>query len=418
MRDCSLSVGCRAILFVCTAILLATGIAVSQEKILANLYSSGGEALPKGSLTADKAGNLYGTSFYGGQHDQGMVYELSPTATGYNATVLHSFSPNGVDGFGPMSGVILDNAGNLYGTTEFGGNGGCTSGFGCGTVFKLTHTTKGWKETIVHDFQGYDGWQSFGGLTMDSAGNLYGTTANGGSYNWGTVYKLSLSGGTWNLTTLYNFGGGSDGAVSWASVIFDRAGNLYGVASEGGGTNDDCSYGCGTVFELSPTSSAEWTETVLHNFTNDPNDGEYPSNTLIWDSAGNLYGTTSGGGGQAQAGIVFELSPDGSGGWAETILHNFNDRATDGVGPSSNLVFDAAGNLYGETLVGGTEGVGTVFQLRPGADGWSETLLHSFSSKRDGNNPNGLMMGPGGKLFGTTGFGGHYGDGTIFQMTP
>lgn len=418
MRNRSLSVGCRAVLPIIAAILIVNGIAASQETILANLESSGGEVLPKGSLISDAAGNLYGTSFYGGQYDQGTVYELSPAAQGYKGTVLHSFNPDGIDGFGPMSGVIMDKAGNLYGSTEFGGSGNCSVGFGCGTVFKLTHTSKGWHEAILHDFQGSDGWQSYGSLTMDSDGNLYGTTANGGAYKQGTVYKLSLSGGTWNLTTLYNFKGGNDGGVSWAGVVFDSAGNLYGVASEGGGTNATCSYGCGTVFELSPTSSGEWTETLLHNFTIDPNDGEFPSNTLVFDSAGNLYGTTSQGGGTAQAGIVFELSPGTNGKWIEMILHNFNDRPTDGVNPSSVLVSDASGNLYGETLVGGLYGQGTVFVLKPGTYRlWQETLLYNFQVHNDGNNPNGLTMGPDGQLFGTTGFGGRFGDGTVFQIS-
>jgi uncharacterized repeat protein (TIGR03803 family) len=418
MRNHLLSVGCIAVLPTIAVILILNGIAASQERIIANLYSSGGEVLPKGNLIADSNGNLYGTSFYGGQYDQGTVSMLSPTANGYKVTVLHSFNPDGIDGFGPMSGVIMDKAGNLYGSTEFGGSGDCTSGFGCGTVFELTKTAQGWQETILHDFQGFDGWQSYGGLIMDSDGNLYGTTANGGAYKEGTAYKLSPSGNEWNLTTLYNFEGGNDGSVPWSAVVFDSTGNLYGVASQGGGTSAACPYGCGTAFELSPTSSGEWTETVLHNFTTNPNDGEFPSNPLVFDAAGNLYGTTSqGGGGTAQAGIAFELSPD-AGEWTEAILHNFNDRLTDGVSPSSVLVFDASGNLYGETLVGGSYGQGTVFRLKQGTHGlWGETVLHNFKLNNDGNNPNGLMIGRDG-LFGTTGFGGRYGDGTVFEITP
>ena len=298
MRHRSLSVGCRAVLPIIAAILILTGIAATQETILANLNSSGGEVLPKGNLIADAAGNLYGTSFYGGQHDQGTVYELWPTAHGYKGAVLHSFNPNGVDGFGPMSGVIMDKAGDLYGSTEFGGSGSCSNGFGCGTVFKLTHTSTGWHETILHDFQGSDGWQSYGPLTMDSDGNLYGTTANGGAYRQGTVYKLSLSGGTWNLTTLYDFQGGNDGGVSWAGVVFDSAGNLYGTTESGGNSAP------GVVFELTLSG----TETVLYDFQREGTDGYYPYAGLVEDSDGNLYGTTLSGG-TAGVGTVFEVSP-------------------------------------------------------------------------------------------------------------
>jgi uncharacterized repeat protein (TIGR03803 family) len=291
---------------------MVNGIAASQETILANLYSSGGEVLPKGNLIADAAGNLYGTSFYGGQYDQGTVYELWPTAHGYKGTVLHSFNPDGIDGFGPMSGVIMDEAGNLYGSTEFGGSGNCSNGFGCGTVFKLTHTSKGWHETILHNFQGSDGWQSYGSLTMDSDGNFYGTTANGGASKQGTVYKLSPSGGTWNLTTLYTFKGGNDGGVSWAGVVFDSAGNLYGVASEGGGTNATCSYGCGTVFELSKTGKLK----LLFSFVNTVLLG--PEGSVIRDAKGNIYGTAAFGGAVGNqncqgtlpgCGGVFKLTP-------------------------------------------------------------------------------------------------------------
>ncbi|HTW31215.1 MAG TPA: choice-of-anchor tandem repeat GloVer-containing protein [Candidatus Sulfotelmatobacter sp.] len=417
MQSHSLSVGCRSVLSIFAAILIGCGIASSQEKVLANFYDNGGEVLPHGAVTIDAAGNLYGTTFYGGLYDQGIVFKLSPTAHGYKATTLHNFIANAIDGFGAMSGVIMDSAGNLYGATEFGGNGECTAGFGCGTVFKLSPASDGsWTETILHNFQGYDGWQSYGALTWDSKGNLYGTTANGGLYDAGTVYELSPKGASWTLKTLYNFAGGSDSSVPWNAVIFDAKGNLYGTASQGGGSSSACPYGCGTVFELSPSESG-WTETILHNFTTDASDGNYPSQALVFDSAGNLYGTTSQGGGTLGSGIVFQLTP-GSDGWTENVLHNFNDSSTDGIGPSSTLLFDASGNLYGTTLVGGTHGEGIVFQLAPDSGAWTENILHNFKRDNDGNWPTGLAMAPDGNLFGSTGFGGHYGDGTVFEVTP
>lgn len=385
-----------------------------------NFYdNTGSGVLPRAGLIADAAGNLYGTAFYGGLNDEGMVYELSPNGHAYTATLLHSFSVDGIDGFNPASALVMDSAGNLYGTTEFGGSGNCSAGFGCGTVFELSPAEDGsWTETILHNFQGTDGWQSFSGLTMDSKGNLFGTTANGATYGQGTVYELSpAAGGSWNFQTLYEFTGGNDGGVPWANVILDSAGNLYGAASEGGGSSSQCRYGCGTIFELSHTA-AGWTETVLHNFTTASSDGSYPSNTLLFDAHGNLYGVTLSGGGNAQAGIAFELSPGSNGQWTEHILHNFNQTSGDGATPSS-ILRDASGKLYGTTLTGGSHGQGVVFKLVPASDGsWSETLVYNFQQTNDGIWPNGLMMARDGKLYGTTAAGGRDGAGTVFKALP
>lgn len=404
------------------SILFSSVLAASQETLVVSFYQgSGSGVLPRAGLISDAAGNLYGTAFYGGLYDEGMVYKLSPNGHAYTATLLHSFSVDGVDGFNPASALVMDSAGNLYGTTEFGGSGNCSVGFGCGTVFQLSPAADGsWTETILHDFQGTDGWQSFAELTMDSKGNLFGTTANGATYGQGTVYELSpASDGSWNFQTLYEFTGGNDGGVPWASVISDSKGRLYGVASEGGGSSSQCRYGCGTAFMLSPSSNGPWTVTVLHNFTTGPSDGAYPSNTLLPDGHGNLYGVASSGGGDAQAGVVFELSPANNGQWTETILHNFNQTTGDGLTPSSNLIRDASGRLYGTTLSGGSHGEGTVFKLVPGSDGnWSETVVYNFKQTNDGILPNGLMMARDGKLYGTTAAGGRYGAGTVFKIIP
>jgi len=347
---------------------------------------------------------------------------LTPAATGWKQTVLYSFNPNGIDGFGATGGLVFDASGNLYGTTEFGGTGNCTNGFGCGTVFELSPSASGaWTETIVHDFQGSDGWEIHAGLTMDAAGNLYGTAVKGGLYDQGTVYELSPSaGGSWTETTLHDFTGGYDGGISYSSLLLDAAGDLYGMTSAGGGRSAGCSYGCGVVFELHRTKSGTWGQDVLHDFSENTEDGHYPSAGLIFDASGNLYGVAGAGGGHLSSGIVFELTPAADGNWTENVLHNFNNQQPDGIGPSGNLLFDSSGNLYGVTIGGGTHSHGTAFELIPAAGGsWIETTLHDFSDNGgDGYNPvSGLMFDSSGNLYGTTGSGGRYGEGTAFEIT-
>jgi uncharacterized repeat protein (TIGR03803 family) len=403
--------------------LIAAQTATGQEQVLYNFFDVGGTVNPVAGVIADASGNLYGTTFYSGTYGGGTVYELTPTASGWKQTVLYSFNPNGIDGFGATAGMIFDAAGNLYGTTEFGGTGDCTNGFGCGTVFELSPSASGaWTETILHDFQGTDGWEVHAGLVMDSAGNLYGTAANGGAYQQGVVFELSPgTNGSWTETTLHNFSGGADGGVPFGGVILDAAGNVYGMTSAGGGATSECKYGCGVVFELSPTGSGHWTGKLLHNFGRLPGDGHYPSTALTFDAAGNLYGTTGSGGGNGHinGGIIFELMPIAGGKWQEKILHNFNQTGMDGIGPSGTLIFDATGNVYGVTISGGSGGHGTAFELTPAAGGsWSETILHNFSNNgADGYFPNSaLLLDSSGNLFGTTPGGGQFDEGTVFEI--
>jgi uncharacterized repeat protein (TIGR03803 family) len=418
------SIGLRAVLAVFALTLFAAETAASQEKVLYSFYNSGGSVLPVAGVISDASGNLYGTAFYGGAYDNGMVFELTPTATGWTKTVLYSFNPNGIDGFGATGGLVFDASGNLFGTTEFGGTGECTSGgFGCGTVFELSRSTGGaWTETIVHNFQGSDGWEVHAGLIIDAAGNLYGTTANGGTYNQGTAFELSPSaGGNWTVNTLHHFTGGYDGGVPFGGLLLDASGNLYGMTSAGGGKSAECRYGCGTVFELHRFKGGNWAEKVLHSFSQNSEDGRYPYAGLVFDGSGNLYGVAGAGGGHLSSGIVFELTPPASGSWTETVLYNFNDHSPDGIGPSGNLIFDASGNLYGVTISGGTHSHGTAFELTPAASGsWTETTLHNFSDNDgDGYNPiSGLMFDASGNLYGTTGSGGRYGQGTAYEITP
>jgi uncharacterized repeat protein (TIGR03803 family) len=318
--------------------------------------------------------------------------------------VLHSFQ-GGTDGSYPQAGLTSDAAGNLYGTTFQGGT------VGVGTVFELTPAGGGtWTEKVLYSFSGADGNGPFGGVIFDAAGNLYGTTIGGGTYLAGTAFELTpAGGGTWTEKGLWSFGNGTDGTSPAAGLIFDAAGNLYGT-TQTGGTN-----GGGMVFELTPAGGGTWTEKVLYNFGNGT-DGEQPAAGLIFDAAGNLYGTTAFGG-TSSKGTVFELTPAGGGTWTEKVLFRFN--VTGGANPQAGLIFDAAGNLYGTTFGGGAYNLGTLFELTPAGGGtWTEQVLHNFGNGTDGSGPwAGLTFDAAGKLYGTTRYGGSYGGGTVFRFS-
>ena len=265
--------------------------------------------------------------------------------------MLHTFG-SGTDGADPEGTLVFDAAGNLYGTTTFGGT------YGFGTVFELTVHKGVWTETVLHNFinNNIDGTYPPANLIFDSAGNLYGTTFLGGTYNYGTVFEMTPQrGGAWAETVLHNFNyDGTDGDNPHAGVIFDAAGNLYGTAGGGG------AYNYGAVFELTPEPGGRWKEAILQSFDPNGTSGTAPLANLLVDTAGNLYGTTEGNGG-----TVFELTPQAGGGWINKVLHTFVSAHKDGYGPWSGLVSDAKGNLYGTTVSGGSKGVGTVFEITP-----------------------------------------------------
>jgi uncharacterized repeat protein (TIGR03803 family) len=322
----------------------------------------------KGSLILDEQGNLYGTSYAGNGY--GSVFELSPPAsgsTGWTATVLYSFS-GGADGKHPFAGLVFDSAGNLYGTTEQGGDG-------YGVVFELSPTTGGgWSETVLYTFTGAaDGREpQYGSLVFDSAGNLYGTTTYGGAYSEGVAFELSPpagGSGVWTETVLHAFGSSSGDGAYPAGVILGPGGNLYGTTS-GGGTASS-----GTVFELSLSPPAEQ---VLLAFNGA--DGVNPYWPLAFDAAGNLYGVSSGGDPGAGAGLVFELSPpaSGSSSWTEMVLYGFTG-GSDGGGPAAGVIRDASGNLYGTTDAGGGNGAGVVYELAVSGSSAIITLASSMN---------------------------------------
>jgi uncharacterized repeat protein (TIGR03803 family) len=321
-------------------------------------------------------------------------------------TVLHHFG-TGTDGAAAYGRVISDAAGNLYGTTAFGGTSGA------GIVFELTNPEApgGWTETVLYNFSGgSDGSQPYGGLIFDTAGNLYGTTFQGGASNAGTVYELTLgTGGAWTETVVYSFAGGSDGSGPQSDLNF-QAGNLFGTTTGGG------SPGNGIVFQLTPGQGGSWTETVLHRFMT--SEGTSPRAAVIFDSNGWLYGTLANDG-TFGAGAVFRLKPTGGGPWTAETLYTFTG-GTDGIGPLCRLVL-FRGNLYGTAVIGGGAGVGTVFELSSPANhhgAWTLNVVHTFACGSDGCYPwAGLTVNSEGTFYGTTQFGGLPSNGgTVFAL--
>ncbi len=335
---------------------------------------------------------------------------------------IYTFKGATSDGAWPVGALVADAKGALYGTTS---SGGTFSNYG--TVFKLTPppTSGGqWTETVLYQFSGGpDGATPRGSLIFDKQGALYGTTSSGGAPSKaGTVFKLtppSSGKGSWTQSVLYRFSGAADGAVP-KDLIFDSQGALYGATLSGGTSK------AGTIFKLTPPSSGKgpWTETVLHNFSNNGTDAAFPIGGLIFDKQGALYGATSGGG-TSYAGSVFKLTPpsSGKGPWTETVLHNFSFiSGANGYAPSGGLIFDTQGALYGATQFGESSLAGTVFKLTPPSSGqgpWTETLLTAFagaSSKPVGQ----LLFDAKGDLYGvtSTGSGAGAAGGSVFKLTP
>lgn len=367
--------------------------------------SDGGEPTD-GSLILDGAGNLFGTTSLINKYNAGTAFKLNPDGT---ENVLYSFA-EGNGGFQP-NGLVMDRKGDLWGTTSGGGIGG-------GVIFEITTRDK---EKLIHTFEGspHDGCGAWSAMVINRRGDFFGTTSNCGKHPFGTVFKLNR---VRHESLRYSFKGGRDGLYPFAGPILDSQGNLYGTTYYGG-IISACSNGfggCGTIFKLTPGGR----KTELYKFKGPPRDGYVPAGTLLRDSSGNLYGTTmwggrAGGFANNGCGIVFKLAPDGT----ETVLHFFTGKMGDGASPSAGLIADAAGDLYGTTEIGGGRetcylgaGCGTVFEIAP--DG-TETVLHKFNSATDGAIPiAGLVADSAGNLYGTASMGGAYGYGTVFEITP
>jgi uncharacterized repeat protein (TIGR03803 family) len=354
--------------------------------------------------------------------------------------VLYTFT-GGSDGGEPDAPLVFDGSGNLYGTASGGGNPNCQNGYGCGTVFELTHSGDGWTQTVLYSFNGPDGADPRPGLIFDSAGNLYGSTVFGGSSSsctyvlgCGTVFELSPNGdGSWAKTTLYNFAGGNDGQNPQAALILDKDGHhLYGTTYYGGAGKCAAGIGCGTVFELVRSSGGNWTERVMYSFLGG-SDGIYAVGGVVLGKPGNLYGTTERGGSNGcygdGCGTIFRLKLS-NGSWKETVLFRFSG-SKDGAFPESGLIFDMAGGWYGTTSEGGNlscnvfngiGGCGTVFRLSRSRYRWRESVLYSFTAGTDGAYPLDNVILHGASLYATTSVGGNagcYGGGcgTVFKLT-
>jgi len=308
------------------------------EKVLHNFKNNDPHGDdPNCTLTLDATGNLFGTTTMGGgSGTAGTVFEMQPSSEGWTLNVIHRFDQKDPAN-GPFGGVIMDQTGNLYGVG--------------GWAFELSPGGRdGWEETPIHAFdcQKGDGCGVLDRPFLDTAGNLYGSTEHGGSSKncgggCGTVYKLHpIGNGSWEETILHSFGAPKDGSFPDGSVTMDAAGNLYGTT---GG------YNAGAVYELSPQSGGQWKETILHRF-HAGSDGNYPGGGVVIDANGNLYGTTGYGGGQCSCGTIYKLAPNSNGTWKYTVLYQFNGHDGTGGGPmildkKGNLYGTGGGGVYG-----------------------------------------------------------------------
>lgn len=353
-----------------------------------------------------------------------MVF-LSVALAASKEKVIHTFT-GGNDGIDPQSTLASDAAGNFYGTTVSGGTGtSCMNG--CGTVFKLSPVAGGkWKETVLYSFTGgSDGKNPYGGVTLDSKGDLYGTTASGGSGGTcsgdgcGVVFLLSkTSKNKWVETVMYNFTGGKDGSGPGGAVVFDKAGNLYGTTPDGGNLNKCSGGGCGVAYQISPVRGGGWKQTVLHTFTGGADGAVGSLGPLFVDKAGNMFGVSELYGDPAcKCGTVFKLVLVGGKG-KFTTLYAFKGIPEAGF-PYGGVIADSKGNLFGTTGYGGANGMGSVFKLTKSAGKFTESVLFSFTGGADGGLPTTTLMFDKGKLYGTASTGGDSnGDGVVFKLTP
>lgn len=396
-------------------------------------------SFPESGLVLGSGGSLFGTASSGGS-GWGSVFELTPNKTGtWTETTLYNFT-GGADGGNPLSELIIGKNNVLYGTTYAGG------AHNFGTVFQLAPGAGGvWTPKVLYSFAGgTDGAYPEAGLTLISSGALYGTTYGGGSSGLGTVFVLIPSLTGWTEKQLYSFKGGVDGANPLADLVIGTGGVLFGTTSQGGSvSNSNGTFAnWGTVFELTPAGGGTWTESVIYTFTGG-SDGGTPESPVILGLGGVLYGSTFWGGatlgcpegGYPQGcGVVYQLAPPSGGGttWTQTVLHTMTGHSPDGAHPYRNMILNSGGTLFGTTYSGGANinvcfpdsytGCGTAFVLRPPktqGGTWTKANVAVFPGTPDGGIPNGLILGTGGVMFGTTAIGGNAGGyGTVFQIKP
>ncbi len=369
---------------------------------------------PASDVSFDTAGNAYVTTVTGGKYGCGTVERLTPATQGpWTPTVVWAFTCFN-DGKNPHGGVTLDAAGNIFGTTTAGGFGNPCVGDGCGVIYRISAKSHGLR--VLYDFSGgKDGFGPGGRVVFDAHNNLYGTTPDGGKPNGcngqgcGVVYQLSLHRTAWMQTVIHQFSGGNDGAVGGLGPLLIAGSDVYGVAELGG------KYQSGVVFKASPAGGGAWSYSVLYAFKGLPDAGS-PYGGVIANSNGDLFGTTYYGGTSGN-GAIYELVPRANGRYAERVLYSFTG-GSDGGNPTSTLAMDASGNLYGTASAGGGScGCGVVFKLD--ALTGTESVLHTFGSTGvDGSYPYYGLTPWNGKLFTTTVSGGTLGQGTLFGLTP
>jgi uncharacterized repeat protein (TIGR03803 family) len=364
-------------------------------------------------LTFDANGNLFGETYLGGAGTGcgsagcGIAYSLSPKNGHWREKAFYSFSSSDGSGNNTAGTLVVGPHGVVYGVQRSGGDGSCN----CGYVYQLAPRGGIWTQTILHTFSGppNDGQSGSSGLAEDAAGNLYGTSSNGGEAGAGTVFELSPSGGgTWAYNVIYQFGNIPDASVPEGPLAIDRSGNIYGVAYAGG------IYDAGAVFKLSP-SAGSWTETILSNFTLDAGQNPGPYGIAL-GPGGVLYGTTNNGG-EYNVGTVYELTP-ASGVWDRTVLYTFTG-GPDGAYPTGGVAVGPNGAIYGAISAAGSYNDGNVFELVESHGAWQLIELHQFTGGNDGSFPNqGVTLDKLGNLYGVTVQGGTHGLGTIFEITP
>jgi len=386
----------------------------SVYEVLHNFTGEADGGLPSFGMALDSTGSLYGVTIAGGPECKsknycGTVFQLTRLTGGrWEETVLHNFAAWG-DGDGPNGGPAIDAKGNLYGAATAGPGG-------IAALYQMAPKAGGWNYRLIYDHGA--------GLSVlfDKENNIYGYLGPG-EYGSGAVGELIHGSKGWSLKTLYSFcdpncgyGEGPLAPLSW-----DAAGNLYGTTYSGGNGPPKClvSGGCGVAFQMTPNPDGSWKYHVIHRFANFKGDGQYPYGGLTVDAKGNVFGTTTEGG-KFGNGTVFQFTPTTGGHWKQTVLYDFPNIYLGGA-PGSNLLFDQAGNLYG-TAGGGNlscpQTCGVIFKLTPRAGGkWTYSLAHKFDGT-DGDSPNGLTMDGAGNLYGTTSSGGNYNYGVAFELTP
>lgn len=397
-------------------VMTSTASAANTEKVLYSFTGGADGSEPHAGLVFDQSGNLYGTTAYGGLYGGGVVYRLSPNANGtWTQTVLHSFT-GGSDGAYPdWDRLAIDALGNLYGVTA---NGGI---YGGGTLFMLSPNSDGtWTDTVLHQFTwGRDGGQPRTTPIFDATGNLYGTASYGGAYGCGTAFRLTPGPNTkWTYRVIHQFRD-QPACSPWSSLIFDAAGSLYGTTRNQVGGCGDPPWECGTVFQLTPSPNNTWTYKVVHQFRGGKGGADPSVSGLVFDDAGILYGTTEHAGSYA-FGVFFKLTPDMNNHWDFQVLHQFRENS-DGSYPQGQVARDLTGNLYGTAAAGGVYGGGNLFEMSLNPNGTRTFMvLYNFGGA-DGYSPAGgagVVMDAAGNLYGTTVVGGAYGYGVIYQITP